>query len=160
MALRRQRLTRKGRRFIKVQEGVRRYAYNDSRNNATFGIGHLIHLGPVNAEDRRKWGTPANPKSMAFVWWVFRKDVRKYERAVREAVGRRLLPHRFDACVSLCLNIGTGGFASSTVARELREQRGDYVRDAANAFLLWDNPPELRPRRERERRLFLYGHYS
>ena len=154
-----QRTSRKGRAFLIAQEGVRRYAYNDSEGHATFGVGHLIHLGPVTAADRRKWGTPERPRSMRFVNRVLRRDLRKYERAVRRAVGRRLYQHRFDACVSLCFNIGTGGFERSTVARELRRHEPGFARRAADAFLLWDQPRVLLPRRHRERALFLDGTY-
>jgi lysozyme len=158
--MQRQRLSRKGRDFLIRQEGVRRYAYNDSAGHATFGVGHLIHRGPVNAEDRRKWGTPSNPKPMTFVYGVLREDLEEYEKAVSKAVGRRMWQHRFDACVSLCFNIGTAGFRSSTVARELRAARRGFGRRAADAFLLWRNPPELLPRRKRERNLFLHKEYG
>lgn len=155
-----QRLSRKGRDFLIRQEGVRRYAYNDSEGHATFGVGHLLHEGPVNAVDRRRWGTPRNPKPMSLVYEVLAGDLLKFEYAVRRSVGRRMWQHRFDACVSLAFNIGVGGFERSTVARELRERRRGFAQRAADAFLLWDNPPVLLPRRKRERRLFLTGEYE
>jgi lysozyme len=58
----------------------------------------------------------------------------------------------FDACVSLAFNIGADGFARSTVAREIR---AGNKRAAADAFLNWSHPSELRDRRRRERSLFL-----
>lgn len=155
-----QRLSRKGREFLKTQEGVRRYAYNDSAGHATFGIGHLIHKGPVTDADRRQWGTVSKPKPMELVWRVFDEDIKEYEAAVRNAVGRRMWQHRFDACVSLCFNVGVGGFRSSTVVRELRARRPGFSVRAADGFLLWNRPPELLPRRRRERRLFLEGDYG
>jgi GH24 family phage-related lysozyme (muramidase) len=150
------RVSARGLKFLIAQEGVRRYAYNDSENHATFGVGHLIHRGPVTDDDRREWGTPANPKSMVFVLRVLRRDLVRFNAAVREATsGTKLYKREFDACLSLCFNIGIGGFKSSTVARKIREKR---FRSAADAFLLWDNPPVLRGRRERERKLFLRGY--
>jgi GH24 family phage-related lysozyme (muramidase) len=150
------RVSARGLKFLIQQEGVRRYAYNDSENHATFGVGHLIHLGPVTDADRRAYGTPLNPKSMVFVLRVLRRDLVKYNAAVREATrGTKLYKREFDSCLSLCFNIGIGGFKSSTVAREIRAKR---FKRAANAFLLWDNPPVLRARRERERKLFLRGY--
>jgi lysozyme len=154
-----QRTSRKGRAFLIREEGVRRYAYNDPAGHATFGVGHLIHKGPVTDADRIRWGSPSNPKSMRFVDRVLRRDLRKYERAVRGAVRRRIYQYRFDAAVSLCFNIGTGGFERSTVARELRRREPGFVRRAADAFLLWDQPRILLPRRRRERDLFLDGRY-
>lgn len=144
-----------GRRDLIASEGVRRWAYNDSAGHATFGVGHLIHLGPVNAADRRRWGTPQRPLSMAVVDATLARDLAKYERAVRDVTRAswvKVTQPMFNALVSLCFNIGIGGFTSSSVARHLK---AGHKQAAANAFLLWDNPPELRPRRERERRLFL-----
>jgi lysozyme len=64
--------------------------------------------------------------------------------------------HQFDAMVSLCFNIGQGGFAGSTVAREAKAGR---TQAAGDAFRKWGNPSILKPRRERERTLFLTGRY-
>jgi lysozyme len=139
--------------FLVREEGVRRFAYNDSRNNATFGVGHLIHEGPVNDADRRKWGTPSNPKSMEFVEEVLNEDLDRFEATVRNSTKEsRTKQNRFNAMLSLAFNIGQGGFAGSTVVR--RHNAGD-IRGAGEAFMMWDNPPELRPRRSRERALYL-----
>jgi lysozyme len=139
---------------------VKRYAYNDSEDNATFGVGHLIHKGPVTSWDRRRYGTRENPKPMSFVYEVLAEDLKKHEAGVRASVGRTMWQHRFDACVSLSFNIGVDGFNRSTVARELRAARRGFGQRAADAFLLWRNPPELLPRRRRERALFLYKRYD
>ena len=149
-------LSRKGLTMLVREEGSVPYAYNDPAGHATFGVGHLLHLGPVNDADRKNWGTKANPKPELVVP-TLKKDIAKYEQAVRRAVRAHLSQHEFDACVSLCFNIGTAGFASSTVVKRLNA--GDD-RGAADAFLMWDNPSMLRPRRERERRLFLTGKYT
>jgi lysozyme len=157
----RQSTSRKGRDFLAREEGIRLYAYNDSAGNATFGVGHLIHLGPVTDADRHKWGTLTKPHTRRYAMRIFRRDLRKYEKAVRQAVGRRLRQKQFDACVSLCFNIGPAGFTTSTVAKALRnDPPATRARVAAEAFLLWSHPPELRPRREREKRLFLDGRYQ
>ncbi len=58
----------------------------------------------------------------------------KYEIAVQTALGD-CNQHEFDACVSLAYNIGTAGFAGSTVAKAHR--RGDKPA-AARAFGLWN----------------------
>ena len=167
-----QRLSRKGREFIFEEEGVVRYAYNDKRTasnpnppdgNATFGVGHLIHRGPVTAADRKRWGTVERPAPMSRVIEVFNEDIEKYEGAVRRAVGRQMWQHRFDACVSLAFNIGAGAFFDSTLAKILRERRRGFSERAADEFLKWkragSDPDMLLPRRKRERHLFLTGHY-
>lgn len=147
----------KGLAFLIAEEGFIPHAYNDPANHATFGVGHLLHLGPVTAADRAKWGTKAQPKPRALVERVLREDLaNRYERAVRDAVKKPLKPHQFDALLSLCFNIGTGGFKRSTVVRRLNA--GDF-RGAADAILMWNKPAILIPRRRRERGLFLTGRY-
>ncbi|HVM46172.1 MAG TPA: glycoside hydrolase family protein [Candidatus Thermoplasmatota archaeon] len=141
--------------FLIHEEGFVPYAYNDPAGHATFGVGHLLHHGPVTAADRVKWGTPENPKPRSLVRRVLRRDLRRFERAVREAVNRPLKQHEFDALVSLAFNIGVAGFQGSTVVRELNAGRR---RKAARAILMWNKPAILKPRRRRERRLFLRGY--
>jgi lysozyme len=63
---------------------------------------------------------------------------------------------RRAAELSLCFNVGTGGFRSSTVVKRLNG--GDFA-GAADAILMWSKPSILVPRRRRERELFLNGTY-
>lgn len=147
----------KGVDFLIAQEGFIPYAYNDSQNHATFGVGHLLHRGRVTAADRAQWGTKAKPKPRALVVRVLREDLaNRFEPAVRDTIKKPLKAHQFDALVSLAFNIGTGGFKGSTVARCLNQ--GDF-QGAADAILMWKKPPEILPRRRRERELFLNGKY-
>lgn len=65
--------------------------------------------------------------------------------------------NQYNACLSLCYNIGTQGFATSTVARQINA--GNFQR-AANAFLLWNKVngqvnAVLVARRQKERQVFL-----
>jgi lysozyme len=146
------RVSRAGLEFIMREEGFVPYAYDDSRGNATFGVGHLLHLGPVTAADRREWGTHSRPKSRAVVLEVLERDLERFTAVVRESVHRRLAHHELDALVSLAFNIGPNAFRQSTVVSRLNA--GDR-RGAADAILMWRIPPELIPRRRRERALFL-----
>ena len=147
----------KGLAFLVAEEGFIPHAYNDPANHATFGVGHLLHLGPVTAADRAQWGSKAQPKPRALVERVLREDLAtRFEPAVRDAVRKPLKQHQFDALVSLAFNIGTGGFRRSTVVKRLNA--GDF-RGAADAVLMWDKPSILIPRRRRERELFLNGTY-
>jgi lysozyme len=146
----------KGLEFIMREEGVIPYAYNDPAGHATFGVGHLIHLGNVTDSDRRRWGTKSNPRR-DLVMPTLRSDIRKFEKTVNDSVKVNLKQQQFDALVSLAFNIGQGGFASSSVVTRLN--RHDF-RGGADAILMWDNPVMLRARRNRERNLFLNGKYS
>lgn len=143
--------------FLVAQEGFIPYAYNDSQGHATFGVGHLLHHGPVTAADRAKWGTKAKPKPRSLVLRVLREDLAKrFEPAVRETIKTPLKAHQFDALVSFAFNIGANGFRDSTTARRLNA--GDF-QGAADAMLMWRKPPEIIPRRRRERELFLNAVY-
>ncbi len=146
----------KGMDFIAREEGALPYAYNDPVGHATFGVGHLIHFGGVTTADRLKWGTPQNPKPRSYMLKIFDKDLDTYEEAVRDAVKVPLKQHEFDALVSLAFNIGTGGFAGSSVVKRLnvKDRAG-----AADAIMQWRKPSVLIPRRSRERNLFLTAHY-
>lgn len=157
-----QRTSSKGIDFLVAQEGLVPYAYNDSNGNATFGVGHLLHMGPVTAEDRHVWGTKEKPHSVRYVRKILRQDIVRFETAVREAAGRELPDHQFDACVSLAFNIGEGGFRRSAVARWLGSDDVQHrARHAADAFLtLTKGNPLLLPRRRRERALFYDGEYE
>ncbi len=150
-------VSQKGLEFLVAQEGFIPYAYNDSQGHATFGVGHLLHHGPVTAADRKQWGTKENPKPRALVLRVLREDLAKrFEPAVRDTIKTPLKEHQFDALVSFAFNIGTNGFRGSTVAKRLNAR--DFA-GAADAMLMWRRPPEIVPRRRRERELFLNGKY-
>jgi lysozyme len=150
------RLSHHGAAFIALEEGVRTHPYPDSRGLATTGVGHLIqpaHRG-VTAHDRAHWTFPT---ARAAVNYFRGHDVVIYERSVRNALGGHALTQaQYDMCVSLCFNIGTGGFASSSVARLIRQGK---MRAAGNAFMNWSSPPVLRGRRSRERARFLAAHW-
>lgn len=137
--------------FLTQHEGVVLHPYNDSQGHATIGVGHLIHRGPVTPRDRRAW----QDFTLTEARLLLAHDLERFEAAVRGAfhgAGLPATPNRFDACVSLAFNIGAGGFASSSVAREIR---AGHEHAAADAFLLWAHPPELLGRRRDERSLFL-----
>ena len=85
-----------------------------------------------------------------------RRAVFEIEPAVRKAIKRPLKAHQFDALVCFAFNIGAGGFSGSTAAKRINA--GDFS-GAADAMLLWRRPPEIVPRRRRERELFLLGKY-
>ena len=121
-----------------AEEGFIPHAYNDPANHATFGVGHLLHLGPVTAADRAEWGTKAKSETARPRGASSARGSRdRYEQAVRESVKKPLKPHQFDALLSMAFNIGTGGFRRSTVVKRLNA--GDF-RGAADAMLMWNKP--------------------
>jgi lysozyme len=93
-------------------------------------------------------------QEQADAWFL--EDVAWAEDCVNGAVNVPLTQQEFDACVSLCFNIGYTAFKGSTLVRKLNES--DY--DAASLqFLRWDKQrgqvlAGLTKRRMAEVRLF------
>lgn len=152
-------LSRQGADFIAEFEGCVLHPYNDAAGNATIGIGHLIHTGPVTKLDAYRY--PSFTRRDAET--LLLADAEKAARAV--AAIRPVITNqaRFDALVSLAFNLGTGILdPSHTVGAELRKRnRGT----AADAFLMYDHAggkqlAGLTRRRKAERHLFLSGSYS
>lgn len=144
------RLSADGRRLIQGFEGLSLKAYpdppGDPQNRHSIGYGHSgAKPGDVISRDEAER--------------LFDVDVLKYETAV--ALNAPIASQQqFDAMTSLAYNIGTAGFASSTVAR--KHNAGDYA-GAADAFLLWvkaagKEHPGLKARRQKERAIYLYGY--
>jgi len=132
-----------GRAAIMQREGVRNKAYRDSRGIFTIGVGHVTP--PPNFT---RWSTWTNAQVDA----ALSSDLRRFETAVNDSVKVPMTQNEFDACVSLAYNIGSDGFAGSSVVHHLNN--GDRV-GAAKAFLMWEKPAALAGRRQGERAQFL-----
>lgn len=136
-------------------EGYRERAYQDIVGVWTVGYGETYVLG------RKVREGDVLPKPAALSRLRTRCDV-DYGPSVLEAVAPyEPTQSQYDAMVSLAYNIGTAGFAKSTVARKLRE--GD-VKGASAAFLMWNKAGGkvrlgLTRRREVERTCFDAGEY-
>ena len=130
--------------FITNEEGFRNKAYKDSKGLLTIGVGHLIkdseqHLVNATLTDEQ-------------VKELLRSDLRWCSEAVESSVRVPLTQKQYDALYSLCFNIGADHFKQSEVVKHLNSS--DYDR-AANAFMNWVTPAVLKPRREKEKELFL-----
>jgi len=125
-------------------EGKRNKAYQDSKGLWTIGVGHLIkpaeqHLLHAVLTDEQ-------------VEELFRSDLRWCDEAIASSVKVSLNQNQYDALVSLCYNIGDSHFKTSSLVKVLNE--GKYEQ-AAEHFLDWVKPSVLKPRREKEKALFL-----
>ena len=85
------------------------------------------------------------------------REIAKFEAAVSRLVTVSINQNEYDSMVSLAYNIGSAGFARSTVLKRLN--KGDKA-GAAKAFALWKYGggrvlPGLVSRRQREAALFL-----
>jgi lysozyme len=138
-----------GLKLLAGREGARLKAYQDTRGIWTIGIGHTAAAGlPHPCE-----GMTLTEQSMMALFAV---DLQQYEDAVRLATkSASLANHEFDACGSLCYNIGVAGFHGSAVAAYICEH--EFTK-AADAFLNWCHPSELLGRRRAERNQFLMAY--
>lgn len=128
-----------GRAALKAREGEVLTAYKDSVGIWTIGVGITTASGLIKV-------TPGLTITAATSDALFTEAVKAYAKPV-SAVGVRLEQHQFDALVSLCFNIGQGGFNGSTVVRRLKA--GD-VAGAAEAILMWNKPAAIVSRRQGE----------
>lgn len=132
-----------GRAALVAREGERLTAYKDSVDVWTIGVGVTTASGLIKV-------TPGLKITKAQSDALFAQAVAKYVDPVRKALrSDRAWPQEFfDACVSLAYNIGPVGFAQSSVVR--RANAGDMA-GAIEAFLMWNKPTVIIPRRQGER---------
>lgn len=138
-------LSDNGRKLIQSFEGLSLTAYPDAE-------GYSIGYGHYGAN---KGDTISREEAEQ----LFKQDIAKYETAV-SLTTPDATQQQFDAMTSLTYNIGTAGFAKSTVAR--LHNMGD-TSGAADAFRMWTKSqgaelPVLKNRREKERAVYLNGY--
>jgi lysozyme len=151
-------LSPKGRQLIQGFEGLMLTAYKDpplakqadgsDASNQNYSIGYG-HSGAYNGQTISR--EEANR--------LFDADAIKYETAVSYTTPVAT-QEQFDAMTSLTYNIGTAGFAKSSVAA--RHNMGDYA-GAADAFMMWVKAagqvnPTLQARRQKERDVYVNGY--
>ena len=114
-----------GSTLIKSFEGLRLQAYLDVAGIPTIGYGHIqgVTMGEIITEARAD----------AFL----ADDLGSTESFVdaATAVAAATTDNQFAAMVSLCFNIGSGNFKTSSV---LKFHLAGQAAAAAAAFLLWD----------------------
>ena len=132
--------------LIKQYEGCRLKAYKCPADVWTIGYGHTKGVKEGDVWTQEQCET------------TLRKDIPIYMSAVLQNCPTLSdYPNRLAACTSLTYNIGSGNFASFSVARHVRH--GD-IQKAADAFRMWKYAsgkilPGLVKRREAEREVFL-----
>jgi lysozyme len=139
-----------GLNLIASSEGLRLDAYQDVAGVWTIGYGHIRAVEPGM--------TITQDQALGFL----REDLGQAEAAVDAATSSvETDDNQFAAMVSLCFNIGSGNFRTSSV---LRQHLAGNPAAAADAFLMWDKAhvngglqvvQGLLNRRERERELYL-----
>lgn len=139
----------KGIEFLGKEEGLVLKPYLDSVKKPTIGYGSTYWEDgtPVKMTDK--------PITKARAVELFRKTLKRYEAQVNKSITRSINQNQFDALVSLCYNIGTAGFAGSTVVKRVNANPCDPT--IKDAFWMWKNAggtPILLGRRKREAVLY------
>lgn len=84
--------------------------YSCAAGKATIGYGHVI----LHGEEHYLYETITEAQASA----LLQRDVdRNYGAHVAKRLTRAVTQNRFDALVSFCFNVGTGGFDQSSVLR-------------------------------------------
>ena len=151
---------------IAREEGLVPAPYLDAVGVWTFGIGHAATSGLEPDPSKMARGMPADlDAAIALSFKLFRDHLGVFERGVLRAITVPMTQAQFDACVSLCFNIGAGAFGKSSVARHMNAGNASK---AANSFLLWNKGrvngklvriEGLANRRDREKLIFETGRY-
>ncbi|MES2062724.1 MAG: lysozyme [Bacteroidota bacterium] len=118
-----------GRDFIYKHEGVRLKAYLDVVGVPTIGCGMTFYPGGKKV----KMGDSI---SLTQCDTMFTAVVADFEKAVNAAIKATINQNQFNALVSLAYNIGTAGFAKSTLVKRINAGASPELITAA--FAMWN----------------------
>ena len=144
-------LSANGFKLLGELEGIVLKPYRDSVGIPTIGIGSTYY------EDGTKVRMTDKPITTERAIQLAKNVVKTFELKVNQAILLPMTQNQFDAMVLLCYNIGTSGFARSSVVRYFNQGN---LQQAADSFLLWNKAggkvsKGLTNRRIKERALFL-----
>lgn len=119
----------KGMEFLMKEEGLKLKPYLDSKGIPTISIGCTYYENgtPVKMSD------PIITKERAIQ--LFKNVVKGFEKAVFSSVISQINQNQFNALVSICYNIGIGGFKSSTLLKRVNANPQDPL--IIDAFRMW-----------------------
>jgi len=125
-------LSEKGLALIKQEEAFAPRLYHCQAGKPTIGYGHVVQVNEPRLLDEGRVLTEAEASTM------LQADVdKKYGAHVARSLTRAVTQNQFDALVSLCFNIGTGGFSQSSVLRLANAGSTDKVA-ITTAFGAWN----------------------
>ena len=142
-------ISNKGVAFITQEEGIRLKAYLDAVGVATIGCGSTEYENGVSVKITDK------PITRERANLLFHNTLKKYVSAVNIAVKQTWTQNQFDSLVSLCYNIGTHGFSSSTLVKLININPLDHaITEAFDKWCKAGGKPILLSRRQREAKLY------
>lgn len=120
--------------FLKAWEALKPHAYDDGSGNWTIGYGHKLLPKELSTQSIVINGVAVpygNGLTNAQIDTLFKQDIKQYVDGVRNSVKVKVNQVQFDAMVSLCYNMGPGGFRGSHVCQYVNQGNFDA---ATNAF--------------------------
>lgn len=125
-----------------LSEGIRLKPYYDTVGVPTIAVGNTYYENGTKV----KITDPAISRDRAMQ--LFKNTLASFESWVFECLEVPQTANQFNALVSLCYNIGKSAFAKSTLLKRINEGASDAA--IKESFLMWNKPPEIRGRRNRE----------
>ena len=153
------RLSQRGAGLIARFEGCVLHMYNDPTRNATIGVGHLIHPGPINGSEPPEFRHGITRKRALE---LLMEDTGQAARSVRRLINVPLNQQQFDALVSFTFNCGEGSLAASTLRKRLNRREYAAVPSELNKWVQSGGKrlQGLVRRRQAEGALFSHGRYK
>jgi lysozyme len=153
------RLSQRGAGFIARFEGCVLHMYNDPTGNATIGVGHLIHMGPINGREPLEFRRGITRKRALE---LLQADAGKAARGVRRLIKVPLNQQQFDALISFTFNCGEGALTASTLRKRLNRREYAGVPSELNKWVMSGGKKleGLIRRRKAEGALFSKGRYQ
>lgn len=143
-----------GRDFLAKEEGIVLHPYLDKAGIPTIGIGCTYYPG-----GRKVKMTDSPLPNEAAAWELFDQVNDNFLMTVYSTTRDDINQNQFNSLLSLCYNIGTGHFKSSTVLRLVNNNPNDSA--IADAFYMWRfstidgvKKPILAGRRKREAKMY------
>lgn len=110
-------LSENGFYLIRMFEGQKNYAYLDSINLPTIGIG-FIQVGGKKV----KMGDYMTDKQIQDEFFI---QIKQYEKCVNDTIKVPLTQNQYDSCVSFAFNLGCSAFSKSTLAKIINKNPND-----------------------------------
>ncbi len=153
------RLSPRGADFVARFEGCILRLYNDPTNNATIGVGHLVHMGPINGTEPGEFRNGITRKRALE---LLGQDARAAADAVRRLIKVPLEQHQADALISFTFNCGESSLQTSTLRKRLNAGEYSAVPHELGRWVFSQGKklPGLVRRRQAEGVLFSEGRYQ
>lgn len=136
-----------GLQFLMNNEGVILNPYLDSVGIPTIGVGNTFY------EDSTRVKMTDPPITEKRAMELFKWALKQFELTVYTMTRDDITQNQFDALVSFTYNVGQQAFKKSTLLKRINARANDQ--SIRNAFMMWNRPKEIIPRRKREADLYL-----